>query len=98
MKKVIGLGAIGGALFGLVALVLGLTLFSVILIFSVVLVFLAFVLYYTRAIPLTIINRITDLITPKRRRRRWSVNLETAKLMQIIFVKRVMVTSVKIIP
>ena len=98
MKKVIGLGAIGGALFGIVALVLGLTLFSVILIFSVVLVFLAFVLYYTRAIPLTIINRITDLIPPKRRRRRWSVNLETVKPMQIIFVKHVTATSVKITP
>jgi len=70
MKRVIGLGAIGGALFGIIALILGLTLFSVILIFAIVLMVLAFVLYYTRAIPLTIINRINDLITPRRRRRK----------------------------
>jgi hypothetical protein len=70
MKRVIGLGAIGGALFGIVALVLGLTLFSVILIFAVVLMSLAFVLYYTRAIPLRLIDRINELFKPKRRQRR----------------------------
>lgn len=70
MKKVIGLGAIGGALFGIVAIILGLTLFSVILIFALVLMALAFILYYTRAIPLTIFDRINDLFKPKRKRRR----------------------------
>ena len=70
MKRVIGLGAIGGALFGIAALVLGLTLFSVILIFAVVLMSLAFVLYYTRAIPLRLIDRINELFKPKRRQRR----------------------------
>jgi len=68
MKKVIGLGAIGGFLFGIAALILGLTLFSVILIFAAVLLSLAFILYYTRAIPLTIINRINELFKPRRRR------------------------------
>ena len=81
MKRVIGLGAIGGALFGIVALVLGLTLFSVILIFAVVLMSLAFVLYYTRAIPLRLIDRINELFKPKRRQRRWTVNLEIVKQM-----------------
>jgi len=68
MKKVIGLGAMGGVLFGIVALILGLTLFSVILIFAAILMAIAFVLYYTRAIPLTIVERIKDLFKLKRRR------------------------------
>ena len=70
MKKVIGLGAIGGFIFGIIALILGLTLFSVLLIFGAILMTLAFVLYYTRAIPLTIFNRINYMFKPKRRRRR----------------------------
>ena len=70
MKKIIGLGAIGGFIFGIIALILGLTLFSVILIFGAILMALAFILYYTRAIPLTIFDRINDMFKPKRRRRR----------------------------
>ncbi len=70
MKKVIGLGAIGGFIFGIIALILGLTLFSVILIFAAVLLALAFILYYGRAIPLTIFDRISNIFKPKRRRRR----------------------------
>ena len=70
MKKVIGLGAIGGFFFGIVAIILGLTLFGVILIFALALMALAFVLYYSRAIPLGIIDRINELISPKKKRRK----------------------------
>ena len=87
MKKVIGLGAIGGVLFGIVALVLGLTLLSVILIFATVLMALAFVLYYTRVIPLTIVERINYLFKPKRRQRKWNVNTKLVRAIQNISVK-----------
>jgi|GEM_PF-2177418 hypothetical protein len=70
MKRVIGLGAIGGFLFGIVAIILGLTLFGVILIFALALMALAFVLYYTRAIPLGVIDRINEIISPKKKRRK----------------------------
>ena len=70
MRKIIGLGAIGGFLFGIVAIILGVTLFGVILIFALALMALAFVLYYTRAIPLGIIERINELISPKKKRRK----------------------------
>jgi hypothetical protein len=70
MRKIIGLGAIGGFLFGIVAIILGLTLFGVILIFALALMALAFVLYYSRAIPLGIIERINELVSPKKKRRK----------------------------
>ncbi|RZD30344.1 MAG: hypothetical protein CXT77_05120 [uncultured DHVE6 group euryarchaeote] len=70
MRKIIGLGAIGGFLFGIVAIILGLTLFGVILIFALALMALAFVLYYTRAIPLGVIDRINELVSPKKKRRK----------------------------
>ena len=70
MRKIIGLGAIGGFLFGIVAIILGVTLFGVILIFALALMALAFVLYYTRAIPLGIIERINELASPKKKRRK----------------------------
>ena len=97
MKKIIGLGAIGGFIFGIIALILGLTLFSVILIFGAILMALAFILYYTRAIPLTIFDRINDMFKPKRRRRRWPANLGTVKLMQNIFAQIVQVISAELI-
>ena len=64
------MGAIGGFLFGIVAIILGLTLFGVILIFALALMALAFVLYYTRAIPLGVIDRINEIISPKKKRRK----------------------------
>jgi hypothetical protein len=70
MRKIIGLGAIGGFLFGIVAIILGVTLFGVILIFALALMALAFVLYYSRAIPLGIIERINELASPKKKRRK----------------------------
>ena len=70
MRKIIGLGAIGGFLFGIVAIILGLTLFGVILIFALALMALAFVLYYTRAIPLGVFDRINEIISPKKKRRK----------------------------
>jgi len=42
----------------------------VILIFALALMALAFVLYYTRAIPLGVIDRINEIISPKKKRRK----------------------------
>ena len=58
MKRVIGLGAIGGFIFGILALIFGVTLFGMILILGSILIIVGLILYYIRAIPINIFDGI----------------------------------------
>ncbi len=58
MKKVIGLGAIGGFIFGILALIFGITIFGVILVLGSILILVGLVLYYIRAVPINIFDEI----------------------------------------
>jgi hypothetical protein len=61
MKRVIGLGAIGGFIFGILALIFGITLFGVILLFGSILIIVGLILYYIRAVPITIFDDLKRL-------------------------------------
>ncbi len=58
MKRVIGLGAIGGFIFGILALIFGVTLFGMILLLGSILIIIGLILYYIRAIPINIVEGI----------------------------------------
>jgi len=58
MKRVIGLGAIGGFIFGILALIFGVTLFGMILILGSILIIVGLILYYIRAVPINIVEGI----------------------------------------
>jgi hypothetical protein len=58
MKRVIGLGAIGGFIFGILALIFGVTLFGMILLLGSILIVVGLILYYIRAVPINIVEGI----------------------------------------
>tara|TARA_B100001105_G_scaffold189028_1_gene153339 strand:+ start:79 stop:279 length:201 start_codon:yes stop_codon:yes gene_type:complete len=58
MKRVIGLGAIGGFIFGILALIFGVTLFGMILLLGSILIIVGLILYYIRAVPINIVEGI----------------------------------------
>jgi hypothetical protein len=58
MKRVIGLGAIGGFIFGILAFIFGITLFGMILLLGSILIIVGLILYYIRAIPINIVEDI----------------------------------------
>jgi len=58
MKRVIGLGAIGGFIFGILAFIFGITLFGMILLLGSILIIVGLILYYIRAIPIKIVEDI----------------------------------------
>ncbi len=58
MKRVIGLGAIGGFIFGILAFIFGITLFGMILLLGSILIIVGLILYYIRAIPIKIFDEI----------------------------------------
>ncbi len=58
MKRVIGLGAVGGFIFGILALIFGITIFGVILVLGSILILIGLLLYYIRAVPINIVENI----------------------------------------
>jgi len=62
MKRVIGLGAIGGFIFGILALIFGVTLFGMILLLGSILIIVGLILYYIRAVPINVFERIQKLL------------------------------------
>jgi quinol-cytochrome oxidoreductase complex cytochrome b subunit len=58
MKKVIGLGAIGGFIFGILALIFGITIFGVILVLGSILILVGLLLYYIRAVTINVFDGI----------------------------------------